>query len=313
MKHRRRFVQALILIIAVAGAVGASGTRAASADFVELHLFAPSIDASVWFSRGDGARWLSPCPNSGQPSNARCFVRVERGTTVILTPQDGAISKFQKWEGACSGTGLPCIIQVNNDRMDVIGRFSPLRLWYPKFGRGSIRVESRDPGRGCGPECRDFANGEIVTVTAVPSKGYKFSGWSGDCARQTKPSPGCYFPMTRNRITGATFEKIPPKNDCPPEKACSPATIAQTFLIEIHGKGTVAVGKMGYWGPDIIQTSRRLTRTKKEQVVLKARSARPGGSLSWGERCARWKSSSTCSFFNYKDPNGDPRIVVTFS
>jgi hypothetical protein len=307
MKHRRRFVQGLILIIALAGAVGTSGSRAASADFVELHLTATSIDASVWFARGDGARWRSPCPNSGQPSHGRCFLRVERGTTVILTPQDGAISKFQRWEGACNGTGTPCTVQVNDDRVDVIARFSPLRLWYPKFGQGSISVESRNPGQGCGFECRDFANGEIVTVRAVPSPGYKFSGWSGDCA--SVRSRGCYFPMTKNRIVGATFQKIPPPDDCPPDRSCDPVKASQAFRIVINGQGTVAVGKMDYWGPDFCQTSCTLKRTKGQTVEVKARSARAGGSLTWGGRC---RGSSTCRFPNRKDLRGDPVISVTF-
>jgi hypothetical protein len=115
MKHHRRFAHALILIIFVAGVIGLSGAQATSTDLVELHIYAPSIDGSVWFARGDGARWRSPCPNSGQPSHGRCLVRVERGTTVILTPQDGAISKFQRWEQPCNVTGTTCTVQVNED------------------------------------------------------------------------------------------------------------------------------------------------------------------------------------------------------
>jgi hypothetical protein len=196
---------------------------------------------------------------------------------------------------------------VNDDRVDVIARFSPLRLWYPKFGRGSISVDSRDPGRGCGSECRDFANGEIVTVRAVPARGYKFSGWSGDCA--SVRSRGCYFPMTKNRIVGATFEKIPPPANCPPDSSCDPVKQSQSFRVVINGQGTVAVGKMGYWGPDLVQTSRTLKRTAKEFVELKATSARAGGSFVWGGRC---RGSLTCRFFNWKNPSGDPVISVTF-
>jgi hypothetical protein len=310
MKPRRRFVHTLILIVAVVGALGGSASRAANADLVELHLYAPSIDASVWFARGDGARWPSPCPNSGQPSHGRCLVRVERGTTVILTAQDGAISKFQRWEQPCNGTDTTCTVQVNDDVVNVTGRFSPLRLWYPKFGRGSISVESRsgDPGRGCGLECRDFANGEIVTVRARPSAGYKFTGWGGDCARVR--SRGCYFPMTKNRMVGATFEKIPPPDNCPPNQSCDPVKVAQSFRIVINGRGTVMVGKIDAWGPDFCRISCTLERTRRATVEIKAQSERAGGSQVWGGRCRG--SSSTCRFPNKKDLGGDPIISVAF-
>jgi hypothetical protein len=209
MKHRRRFARALILIAAAVGALGTPGAQA-TADLVELHLYAPSIDGSVWFVRGDGARWRLPCPNSGQPSHGRCLVRVERGTTVILTPQDGAISKFQRWEQPCSGT-VTCTVQVNEAVVNVTGRFSPLRLWYPSFGHGRITLhpESGQPGRWCGSECLDFANGEKVTLWVDASKGYKFTGWSGVCA----PVPrfhACRILMTNNRMVGASFEKDEP-------------------------------------------------------------------------------------------------------
>jgi hypothetical protein len=306
MKRRRRFVHTLILIVAVVGALGGSESRAADPELVMLRLYAPSIDASVWFARGDGARWTRPCPSSGS-----CFVRVERGTTVILTPQDGAISKFQRWEQPCNVTGTTCTVQVNDD-VNVTGRFSPLRLWYPKFGQGSIRVESRDPGRECGFECRDFANGEIVTVWAVPSPGYKFTGWSGDCARVR--SRGCFFPMTKNRIVGASFEKKPPP--CPPDKDCSPLKKGQPFHVVIDGEGTVMVGKMDVWGPDVCKDDCPLTRPESqkanEKVEVKARSARAGGSYVWsGGWCSG--SNSTCRFRNHRDLRGrDPVIRVRF-
>ena len=34
-----------------------------------------------------------------------------------------------------------------------------------------------------------YTSGSVVTITATPSEGYEFSGWSGDCLLYTSPSP----------------------------------------------------------------------------------------------------------------------------
>jgi Divergent InlB B-repeat domain len=311
MKRHRRFAHALMLIIFVAGVIGLSGAQATSTDLVELHVSAPSIDGSVWFARGDGARWRLPCPNSGRPSHGRCLVRVERGTTVILTPQDGAISKFQRWEQPCNVTGTTCTVQVNEDVVQVTGRFSPLRLWFPSLGPGRItvlRTESGQPGRPCGPECLDFTNGEKVTLWVKVAGGDRFTGWSGACASVPRKY-ACRIPMTTNRMVAASFEPPPPP---PPPPGESPVTVPQKFsILFTAGRGTVVAGKMGNYGPDSCSIQCVLWRTKGKWVELKARSDNPGGSVTWGgpPGC---RGNGTCQFKNRAVGGKAPTILVSF-
>src|SRR5262249_19366968 len=54
-----------------------------------------------------------------------------------------------------------------------------------KSGTGSGRVSSVPAGIDCGPTCSaPFDAGSSVTLTAIPSPGSRFSGWSfGGCAQ----------------------------------------------------------------------------------------------------------------------------------
>jgi uncharacterized repeat protein (TIGR02543 family) len=67
---------------------------------------------------------------------------------------------------------------------------------------GSGGVTSSPAGIDCGATCSvEFAHGTTVTLTATPSAGYSFAGWSGDCSG----SGVCTVVMTAGRSVTASF------------------------------------------------------------------------------------------------------------
>ena len=57
----------------------------------------------------------------------------------------------------------------------------PDALFVSKVGLGN--VDSSDKLIACGSKCvQSYTAGRLVTLTAKPSSGYNFTGWSGACA-----------------------------------------------------------------------------------------------------------------------------------
>lgn len=97
------------------------------------------------------------------------------GTTVTLTavPEDGW--EFVEWTGDATGTDLETTVVMDDDKT-VTATFveePPVTytLTVSVIGDGSV---TRDP---LGDE---FEEGTTVTLTAVPTAGWEFVGWSGD-------------------------------------------------------------------------------------------------------------------------------------
>ncbi len=70
-------------------------------------------------------------------------------------------------------------------------------------GTGAGSVSSSPPGIACGATCSAaFTNGALVTLTASPSPGSTFSGWSGDCSG----TGACTVTMSAARSVTASFQ-----------------------------------------------------------------------------------------------------------
>ena len=72
-----------------------------------------------------------------------------------------------------------------------------------KSGNGV--VTSLPSGIYCGATCsEDFAEGESVTLTALPDPGFVFSGWSGACSG----TGTCVVTMSQDEFVGVVFTKM---------------------------------------------------------------------------------------------------------
>ncbi len=69
---------------------------------------------------------------------------------------------------------------------------------------GGGSVSSQPAGISCPGSCSStYATGTSVTLTATPATGFRFSGWSGDCASQA--SAVCTLAMNQARTVTAMF------------------------------------------------------------------------------------------------------------
>lgn len=150
---------------------GHSGSWTDIQDSLWLHLLnVPEFPVSLALS-GAGSV-TSDVP--GIECAAACTTQWDAGSSLTLTAQHAAGSRFVGWSGACQGR-LPCTLSVGAPQA-VTATFGPLRvpLSVRITGRGSVR---------CTPKCsRPFPAGASLTLRAVPAKGWRFASWSGDCA-----------------------------------------------------------------------------------------------------------------------------------
>ena len=106
-----------------------------------------------------------------------CTTQWDPGATVTLSANPAGNDRFVHWTGSCTGKG-PCAVALAAPATAtaVFGpRRIPLRL--STVGKGKIT---------CTPACgKTFPGGVLLTLRAVPAKGFKFVRWSGGCKGTT--------------------------------------------------------------------------------------------------------------------------------
>ena len=111
---------------------------------------------------------------------ATCADTYDAGTLVTLTAGRTRGSRFTGWSGGgCAGTGT-CQVTMNAAAA-VAATFVPVyTLTVSKTGAGTGTVTSDVGSINCGATCADsYDAGTLVTLTAAPQAGSRFTGWSG--------------------------------------------------------------------------------------------------------------------------------------
>ena len=129
-----------------------------------------------------------------------CSEFFNSGTSVTLTAIPATGSDFTGWSGACSGTGT-CTVSMTSD-LSVSANFTiqnrTLTVNYNGTGGGFVS----GPGIACPEDCTEIYNyGNEVTLTAYPSVGSDFTGWSGACSG----TGSCVINMLTDSSVTATF------------------------------------------------------------------------------------------------------------
>jgi len=148
------------------------------------------------FSYGIGSPSGSNAPCSPSPGSGETDVAVSAALSG-LTP--GTTYEFRLVAGSAAGTSL-----------GGVGMFTTVgaSLAVSKAGSGSGSVTSSPAGISCGSTCSfRYAHGTLVTLTATPSAGSTFSGWSGSgCSG----SGTCVVTIDTDSAVTSTFTLAPP-------------------------------------------------------------------------------------------------------
>jgi len=177
-------------VISMTGAVMATGT------------FTLGQSTLTVTKSGTGSGTVSSNP-AGIDCGLDCEEVYDNGTSVTLTAVPDTGSMFAGWSGGgCTGTGS-CTVSVSA-ATDVTATFTIDRytLTVNKAGTGAGTVTSSPSGISCGTDCTELYDyNTSVTLTASPSTGSDFAGWSGACTG----TGTCTVSMTAARSVTATF------------------------------------------------------------------------------------------------------------
>ena len=126
---------------------------------------------------------------------------------VAAIPQTG--NYLINWAGALSGSNNPNALLVVSANPVVTALFGPLAaskyaLTVLPQGAGGVTVS---------PYTNRYSSGASVTLTAVPSPGESFVGWSGDASGSQNP---LNIAMNQSKVITASFTQHPLLSTTPP-------------------------------------------------------------------------------------------------
>ena len=158
-----------------------------------------SLAVTIQAGRGSGSVVSSPdrlnCPST-------CTADFDQGAQVTLEARPQPGSKLESWGGACSGAGA-CTVTMNGAQ-SVTATFTVSTHVLRASVKGKGRVTSSPAGISCPGKCSgSFAAERTVRLAAKPTKGYKFTGWSGAC----KGRGACSVLLSGDAAVKATFKK----------------------------------------------------------------------------------------------------------
>ncbi len=136
-----------------------------------VHLDAPTVRLDVAVAT-PGGRVTSDVPGIVCPGV--CSLPWDAGSKVQLGVQADPGYTFAGWEGACSGSTVPCSLTLGSDTT-VTARFG-------RPGALQVRVVGRGAVDQCTARCaRAVVSGQQLTLTARPKASARFIRWEGAC------------------------------------------------------------------------------------------------------------------------------------
>ena len=164
---------------------------------------------------------------SGSVAKSPSKATYHYGDVVQLTASPAAGYSFSAWSGDVTGSANPASVTVNGNKA-VTATFTQNQyaLTVSTVGSGSVlRVRAQT----------SYTSGTVVTLTASPSAGYTFTGWSGDLTGSVNPAT---ITMNAAKTVTATF-----------------TAIEYTFTVSTSGSGSVAKSpsKTTYHYGDVVQ------------------------------------------------------------
>jgi hypothetical protein len=151
-----------------------------------LPVDAPSVTLTT-ATAGTGGGTVTSSPAGISCGNA-CLASFGIGASITLTATPDANSGFTGWSGACTNASGACSVTMDVAKSVTASfAFTNRTVSLTKSATGSATgvVNSMPAGIRCGIACSSasagFPLGSAVTLSAVPSIGSRFDGWSGIC------------------------------------------------------------------------------------------------------------------------------------
>jgi len=192
---------------------GWSGACAGSAPRCVLALDA-GARVSARFVRGDAARPGVSVSRSGGGTvtsspvgiscGTVCTARRRAGASLVLTAAPAPGFVFAGWGGACSGTAA-CTAGAGGSAVTATFR-RVYTLAVKTAGNGNVSILVTPGGRTVqriADESATADSSDTATVTATPSEGSRFTGWSGSCSGT---APTCTTAADSPKSATANFE-----------------------------------------------------------------------------------------------------------
>ena len=177
-----------------------AGTRGRSVFSIDQALFTLTVTRA-----GSGSGTVTSSP-AGITCGGDCTEAYEVGDVVTLTANPASGSRFAGWSGACTNATGTCQVSMDAAKA-VTATFVPtFTLTVNKAGSGTGTVTSTPSGIDCGSDCNEgYDGGTVVTLTATPTGGSVFAGWSGSGCSGTGT---CQVTMSAARTVTATFNGV---------------------------------------------------------------------------------------------------------
>jgi hypothetical protein len=183
---------------------------------------------------GNGTVTSSP---AGISCGGDCSQIYDHGTVVTLSASADTGWVFNGWSGAeCSGTGT-CQLTMDGAKTVSATFLERFTLDVTKSGTGTGTVTSSPSGINCGGDCtNDYTDGQNVILTASPSSGSTFVGWTGcDIPNGNE----CTVMMNADKTVNAQFTQITHLLTMNKSGSGSGTVSSGDGLINCGGDGTV--------------------------------------------------------------------------
>jgi uncharacterized repeat protein (TIGR02543 family) len=120
------------------------------------------------------------------------------GDSVVVRAVPNHGYRFAGWGGDLNGTANPAVIVMDADRT-IAANFEPAPLHtLTVIAEGGTVLRS--------PQRTEYTEGELVTLEALPDKGYVFDSWSGGVSGT---APVITLTMDASKTVTANFRKLP--------------------------------------------------------------------------------------------------------
>ena len=153
---------------------------------------------------GNGTGTVTSSPG-GINCGSDCTENYSANTIVTLTAAPTTGHSFGGWSGACSGSSSSCTVTLNAARSVTATFTQPPQatLHIAKVGSGSGTVARAGGALNCGVICTETLTiGSTITLSATPSGGSNFVGWSGGVCSGTGV---CAFTLNATDTVTAIF------------------------------------------------------------------------------------------------------------